>query len=54
MITFPSLAAYEEYRGLFGRDPEFVAADEIRESSGCVIRYERTFLRPVFDGDVSA
>lgn len=47
LFSFPSLAAYEEYRQLFGRDPEFVAADRIRDESGCVVRYERTFMRPL-------
>ncbi len=50
-FTFPSLAAYEEYRAKFGVDPDFIAADRIREESRCVRRYERTFLRPVLDGD---
>jgi hypothetical protein len=46
LFSFPSLAAYEDYRTLFGVDPEFVAADRIRDESGCVLRYERTFMRP--------
>jgi hypothetical protein len=50
-FSFPSLAAYEAYRQKFGVDPDFVAADRIREESGCVRRYERTFLRPVLQGD---
>ena len=54
LFTFPSLAAYEEYRQRFGSEPDFVAADRIRESSGCVVRYERSFLRPVLDGDPDA
>jgi hypothetical protein len=41
--AFPSLAAYEQYRGLFGVYPDFVAADRIRDDSGCVLRYDRTF-----------
>jgi hypothetical protein len=49
LFTFPSLAAYEQYRGLFGVDPEFVAADRIRDESGCVIRYDRTFMRPLLE-----
>ena len=52
LFTFPSLAAYEEYRALFGVDPEFVAADRIRDESGCVLRYERTFMRPLLPTDV--
>ncbi|MCO5974586.1 NIPSNAP family protein [Actinoallomurus soli] len=47
LFSFPSLAAYEEYRGLFGVDPDFVEADRIRDESGCVLRYERTFMRPL-------
>jgi hypothetical protein len=54
LFTFPSLAAYEEYRQAFGRDPDFVAADRIREDSGCVLRYDRTFLRPLLEGDPDA
>ena len=46
-FSFPSPAAYEEYRSLFGRDPDFVEADRIRDDSGCVLRYERTFMRPL-------
>jgi hypothetical protein len=49
LFSFPSLAAYEEYRTGFGRDPEFVAADKIRDDSGCVLRFERTFMRPLFE-----
>lgn len=47
LFSFESLAAYEEYRRLFGVDPEFIAADRIRDESGCVVRYERTFMRPL-------
>lgn len=47
LFSFESLASYERYRALFGVDPEFVAADRIRDDSGCVLRYERTFMRPL-------
>ena len=47
LFSFPSLAEYERYRARFGVDPEFVAADRIRDESGCVRRYERTFMRPL-------
>ena len=30
LFSFPSLAAYEQYRALFGRDPDFIEADRIR------------------------
>ncbi len=47
LFSFPSLAAYETYRAKFGRDPAFVEADRIRDDSGCVLRYDRTFMRPL-------
>jgi len=47
LFSFPSLAAYEEYRSLFGNDPDFVEADRIRDESGCVLRYDHTFMRPL-------
>lgn len=47
LFSSPSLAAYEEYRKLFGRHPEFIAADAVRDDSSCVVRYERTFMRPL-------
>lgn len=36
---------------LFGTDPDFIEADRIRDESGCVLRYERTFMRPLLPGD---
>ena len=51
LFSFPSLADYERYRARFGVDPDFVAADRIRDESGCVLRYERSFLRPLLPGD---
>ena len=49
MFSFESFAAYEQYRTLFGVDPEFIAADKIRNESGCVLRYDRSFMRPMFE-----
>jgi hypothetical protein len=51
LFSFPSLAAYEQYRSLFGNDPSFIEADRIRDESGCVIRYDRTFMRPLSRAD---
>ncbi|MBM0234215.1 NIPSNAP family protein [Micromonospora sp. STR1_7] len=51
LFSFESLAAYERYRARFGSAPEFVAADRIRDGSGCVLRYERTFMRPLLPSD---
>ena len=47
LFSFPSLAAYETYRERFGVDPDFIDADRIRDESGCVLRYDRSFMRPL-------
>ena len=47
LFSFASLSAYEDYRARFGTDPDFIDADRIWDESGCVRRYERTFLRPL-------
>jgi NIPSNAP len=47
LFSFPSLADYEQYRARFGDDPDFIEADRIRDESGCVLRYDRTFMRPL-------
>ena len=47
LFSFPSMADYEQYRTRFGHDPDFIAADRIRDESGCVLRYDRSFMRPL-------
>ena len=44
LLSFASMAAHEQYRQRFDVDPAFIAADRIRDESGCVLRYERPFL----------
>jgi NIPSNAP len=51
LFSFPSLAAYERYRSLFDHHPDFIAANLIRDESRCVVRYDRTFMRPLLPGD---
>ena len=53
LFSFDSLADYETYRSRFGVDPEFVEADRIRDESGCGLRYDRTFMRPLLPADVT-
>lgn len=53
LFSFPSFADYEIYRSRFGVDPAFLAADAIREDSGCVLRYERSFMRPMLPATAS-
>jgi hypothetical protein len=48
LFSFPSLAEYERYRTKFGVDPDFIDADRIRDASHCVVRYDRSFMRPLF------
>ncbi len=47
LFSFPSLADYERYRTRFGVDPDFIEADRVRDESGCVLRHDRTFMRPL-------
>lgn len=49
MFTFPSMALYEEYRIKSFADPECQAAFKYAEETRCIISYERSFFRPVFD-----
>ena len=47
LFTFPSLAAYEEYRNKVQSDPESQQALKAAEESHCILSYERSFMRPV-------
>lgn len=49
MFSFPSLAEYENYRRLILEDKECIETFKIAEDSRCILSYERTFLRPVFE-----
>jgi hypothetical protein len=49
MFTFSSLATYEEYRVLSLQDPACIAAFKYAEETRCIISYERSFFRPVFE-----
>jgi hypothetical protein len=49
LFTFPSLAAYEAYRTKSFADPECLAAFEFAKKTNCILSYERSFLRPVFN-----
>ena len=49
MFSFPSLALYEQYRIDSLQDAECQAALRYAEETRCIISYERSFFRPVFD-----
>jgi hypothetical protein len=49
LFSFPSLADYEIYRNRMQTDPECLETFRIAQENKCIISYERTFLRPVFE-----
>lgn len=48
-FSFPSLAAYEDYRTRLFADADCAAATRFGEETRCFFSYERSFFRPVFD-----
>lgn len=49
LFSFPSLAAYEEYRGKMVQDPDCKEAFKYAEDTRCIKSYDRSFMRPVFE-----
>jgi hypothetical protein len=49
LFTFPSLASYEEYRAKSLEDAECQAAFKYAEDTKCIVSYQRSFFRPVFE-----
>lgn len=49
-FSFPSLAAYEEYREKMWEDPECLQAYAFATKTKCILRYDRSFTKPVLDG----
>lgn len=49
LFSFPSLAAYEEYRAKAAADEECQAVMKYYRETKCFINYERNFMRPVFE-----
>lgn len=49
LFTFPSLASYEEYRAKSLEDAECQAAFKYAEETRCIVSYQRSFFRPVFE-----
>jgi hypothetical protein len=47
LFSFPSLAAYEEYRTKSQSDADCRAAYEFEKNNRSIVSYERTFMRPV-------
>jgi hypothetical protein len=51
LFSFPSLAAYEQYRATASGDAECQRAYEFAKRTGCILSYERSFMRPVLGDD---
>jgi len=49
MFSFPSFAAYEEYRRRAAADPACQALMETEKRNRSILRYDRSFMRPVLD-----
>ncbi|MDP6968381.1 MAG: NIPSNAP family protein [Gammaproteobacteria bacterium] len=49
MFTFPSFADYEEYRNKSFQDEDCMMAFAYAKDSKCIVSYERSFFRPVFE-----
>ncbi|MFH1805345.1 MAG: NIPSNAP family protein [Pseudomonadota bacterium] len=47
LFSFPSLAAYEDYRHRLAADPECTAILDMEARNRSIISYERNFMRPV-------
>ena len=49
LFSFPSLADYEVYRGKMHEDSECLEAFRYAEETRCIVSYERSFMKPVFE-----
>ena len=47
LFSFPSLAAYEDYRMRMADDAECQAAYAFAEQTRCILSLERSFMRPL-------
>jgi hypothetical protein len=47
LISFASLAAYEQYRERLAKDADNVEAIRVAEESGCILVEDRAILEPV-------
>ncbi len=49
LFTFPSFAEYETYRIEAETDRECIEVYEQAKKTGCIVRFTRTFVRPVLE-----
>jgi NIPSNAP len=49
LFSFPSLATYEVYREHIKSDADCQKAFDYAEQTRCILSYERSFVKPVFE-----
>jgi hypothetical protein len=49
LFSFPSFAAYEDYRQRMSADAGCQAALDLEKRNRSIVSYERSFMRPVLD-----
>ena len=49
VFSFPSLAAYEEYRHRMAQDAECQSVFELEKINRSILSYERNFMRPLLE-----
>ncbi len=49
LFSFPTLATYEEYRTKIPLTKKCLEAIEFAEKTRCIISYERSFMKPIFN-----
>lgn len=47
LFSFEGLAAYEQFKFNAATDPDVAAANRLRDTEAGVIRWDRTFFRPL-------
>ena len=52
-FSFPSLAAYEAYRNEIPGNARCQEAFRYAQQTGCILSYERSFCKPIFNGFTS-
>lgn len=54
LFSFPTLADYETYRIASMTDADCQAAFAFATKTKCIRRYDRQFLKPLFEGELEA
>ncbi len=49
LFSFPSLADYERYRAAILQDEVALAGWRFQEETRCVLSFERSLMRPLFE-----